>query len=340
MTPPSPLQGKNLFDYELRGEANDDVRAQLDSNQAYPDLTLDGEWNPAAYRQLVTDLMAAQYEADPSYEESVGLCERQEHRIPVRDGNNAEVRVWTYRPETLQGESAAPAIVYVHGGGSVGGCLEDFIPHCSRMAVDTGTLVCAVGYRMVPFVEFPFTMLDTYAATRHITEHAREMGIDPTRIAMSGDSAGSYQVLATVAKLAQEGHAESIKLARISVAQIFDYFFTEPVENMKQVEVDTIQESQTVIDWMTGGQAQLHLDNKNPLLFPGLASDELLASYPPFLIVEEEFDNYRTPSERLAERLKAVGKLLEYVCYPGTAHNGGHPNSRSDLIQMFDEYLK
>jgi acetyl esterase len=340
MTPPSPLEGKNLFHYELKGEANEEVRAQLDSNQAFPDLTLDGEWNPAGYRQLVTELMAAQYEADPSYEESVSHCHREEHRIPIRDGNNAEVRVWTYRPHALKGDHASPAIVYVHGGGSVGGCLEDFIPLCSRMAVDTGTVVCAVGYRMVPFVEFPYTMLDTYAATRHITENAGELGIDPGRIALSGDSAGSYQVLATVAKLAQEGHADSIKLARISVAQIFDYFFTEPVSEMKQVEIDTIQESQAVMDWMTGGQTQPHLDNKNPLLFPGLATDELLSAYPPFLILEEEFDNYRTPAERLAQRLKKAGRLLEYVCYPGTAHNGGHPNSRSDLVLMFDEYLK
>ena len=135
-------------------------------------------------------------------------------------------------------------------------------------------------------------------------------------------------------------HADSIKLARISVAQIFDYFFTEPVENMTRPESDAVQESHAVMDWMTGGKTQTHLDEKNPLLFPGLASDALLAQYPPFLVLEEEFDNYRTPAERLAQRLDKAGRLLEYVCYPGTSHNGGHPNTRSDLILMFDEYLK
>ena len=340
MPQPDALRGKKLFNYELKGEPNPDVQAQLEANGAYPDLTLDGEWNPAAYRQLVTDLMNGLYDSDPTYRESVGQCEREEHVVPVRDGNNAEVRLWVYRPHTLKDDASAPAIIYIHGGGSVGGCLEDCVPQCSRMAVDTGTVVCAVGYRMVPFVEFPYTMLDSYAATRFVTENAAKLGIDPERIALSGDSAGSYQVLATVAKLAQEGHADSIKLARISVAQIFDYFFTEPVENMTRPESDAVQESHAVMEWMTGGKTQTHLDEKNPLLFPGLASDALLAQYPPFLVLEEEFDNYRTPAERLAQRLDQAGRLLEYVCYPGTSHNGGHPNTRSDLILMFDEYLK
>ncbi len=335
-----PAESKNLFHYELKGEPNEELKAQLEKNDPIPHLTLDGEWNPAGYRTLVTDLMNSEYENDPTFKESVLLCDREETIVPIRDGNDSTVRLWIYRPHSLKNETCAPAIVYVHGGGSVGGRLEDFIPHCSRMAVRTGTVVCAVGYRMVPDFKFPATMMDSYVSVKHVIENAVPLGIDPNRIAISGDSAGGYQILATAAKLAQENESHLIKVARVSVAQIFDYFFTEPKENMTLSESQAIQESDIIMTWMVGEDRERHLKERNPLLFPGLASDELLANYPPFIIVEEEFDNYVTPNARLAERLKKAGRLLEYFCYPGTSHYGGHPNSDEDFVRMFEEYLK
>jgi len=340
MTALPPVQSKHLFHYELKGEPNEALQAQIDANLPVPQLSLDGEWNPAAYRELVTDLMKNQYESAPSYYASVDQCSKQELVVPPRDGNDAPVRLWVYRPHSLKDDSTAPAIVYSHGGGSVGGCLEDFEPMYAHMAVETGTVVCAPGYRMVPHTKFPFTMLDTYAGVMHVLENTSFLGIDPARIAISGDSAGGYQILATAAKLAQEGESHRVKLARVSVAQIFDYFLTVPPEEMMSAETDTIQESAKVIEWMVGDDQDRLLQERNPLLFPGLASEELLAKYPPFIVIEQEFDNFRTPNETLARRLGEQGRLLEYICYPGCGHDGGHPNSDSDFLEMIDVYLK
>lgn len=193
---------------------------------------------------------------------------------------------------------------------------------------------------MVPVVQYPYTVLDSYVGLKHVAEHAAALGIDPDRIALSGDSAGGYQVLATVAKLAQNDETHLVKMARVGVSQIFDYAFTEPVESMTPAESITIQESKKVMEWMTGDDSDRHLREKNPLLFPGLASDELLEKYPPFVIIEQEFDNYRTPSERLAKRLRKAGRLLEFICYPGCGHGGGHANELSDFRKMIDVYLK
>ena len=334
------VQSKGLFHYELKGEPNDELKAELEAEGPVPELSLDGDWTPAAYKQVVTDMMKAQYDSTPEYYASLDQCRKEEVMVPPRDGNDASVRVWVYRPLSLKDDDAAPAIIYSHGGGSVAGCLEDMEPYLAQMAVQTGTVVCGVGYRMVPDIRFPYTMLDTYAGAKHVIEAARSLRIDPARIALSGDSAGGYQVLATVAKMAQNDEGHLLKLARISVAQIFDYFLTVPKEEMTTSESDAIQESVAIIDWMVGDKKEQFLREKNPLLFPGLASDELLAKYPPFIVIENEFDNYRTPSESLAARLRGAGRLLEYICYPGCGHVGGHPNTQSDLTKMYDVYLK
>jgi len=340
MAQPRPADSKNLFHYELRGEPNDALRAEMEADYPVPQLSLDGEWNPAAYQALVADLMSTQYASDPAYHASVGQCEKQELLAPPQDGNDASARIWVYRPQSLRDDRSAPAIVYVHGGGSVGGCLEDFEPYYAHMAASTGTVVCAIGYRLVPHVAFPFTMLDSYVGVKYVAENAAALGIDPDRIAMSGDSAGGLQILAVAAKLAQNDESHLVKLARVSVSQILDYFVTEPRDAMTKPAADAVQESETVIDWMLGDRRETMLREGNPLVFPGLASDELLARYPPFIVIEQEFDNYREPNERLAERLRAAGRLLEYICYPGCGHNGGHPNEQSDLVKMYDVYLK
>jgi acetyl esterase len=340
MSKRTPIQSQHLFDYKLKGVPNEALKAELDADYPVPQLSLEGDWNPAAYRQLCTDLMKTTYDSDPAYDESVELCDKQEVIVPPRDGNDAPVRIWIYRPHSLREDDSAPAIVYVHGGGSIGGSLEDTGPYYAKMAVDSQTVVCGVGYRMVPFVRYPYTMLDTYVGVKYVAENAAAFGIDPERIALSGDSAGGYQVLATVAKLAQNDETHLLKMARVGVSQIFDYFFTEPVESMTPAESIAIQESKKVMEWMTGDDSERHLREKNPHLFPGLANDELLAKYPPFIIVEQEFDNFRTPSQRLAKRLDKSGRLLEFICYPGCGHGGGHENEQSDFQEMIDVYLK
>jgi acetyl esterase/lipase len=59
----------------------------------------------------------------------------------------------------------------------------------------------------------------------------------------------------------------------------------------------------------------------DPLLYPGKASDELLAKFPPTLILEGEFDMFITETTRFARRLSRAGRLLEYVVFPGVTHH-------------------
>jgi acetyl esterase/lipase len=106
------------------------------------------------------------------------------HRIPIR----------IYRPDTLK--PAAPAVLYLHGGGWSVGDLEFTDAHIRRVAQGTGALVASVDYRLAPDHPYPAGMDDCWAALTWFAEAAADLGADPTRLAVCGDSAGATNAAA------------------------------------------------------------------------------------------------------------------------------------------------
>ena len=83
-----------------------------------------------------------------------------------------------------------PCLVYFHGGGFVIGDLETHDGHCRRLALHSGARILAVDYRLAPENPFPASHDDALATTRWVFDHAAEIGVDPDRIGVGGDSAG------------------------------------------------------------------------------------------------------------------------------------------------------
>jgi acetyl esterase/lipase len=83
-----------------------------------------------------------------------------------------------------------PAILHTHGGGYVLGAPEAFLPGLSLYAKPTGCVVVSVDYRLAPQTKFPGSLHDNYAALQWLYRHADELGVDRTRIAVAGESAG------------------------------------------------------------------------------------------------------------------------------------------------------
>ena len=111
----------------------------------------------------------------------------EDHMAPGPEGA-PDVMVRTYRPASLPAN--APAFYYVHGGGMVLGEVATSDAYCAGIAGDLNVLVASVEYRLAPEHPFPAPIEDCYAGLRWFASSADEFGIDRSRIAIGGGSAG------------------------------------------------------------------------------------------------------------------------------------------------------
>ncbi len=99
-----------------------------------------------------------------------------------------DVRVHVYRPAGRDGR--LPGLLYLHGGGFVVGLVDFFRDETTRIAAEVGAVVVPVDYRLAPEHPYPAALEDSYAALRWLAGHAGELGGDPDRIGVAGESAG------------------------------------------------------------------------------------------------------------------------------------------------------
>jgi acetyl esterase len=116
-------------------------------------------------------------------------------------GPQGAIALRLYQPlPAAERKALPPVLVYYHGGGWVIGDLDTHDTLCRQLAIGAGCAVVAVDYRMGPEHRFPAAVDDCIAATRWVRDHAAELGVDASRLAVGGDSAGGN--LATVVAIA------------------------------------------------------------------------------------------------------------------------------------------
>lgn len=106
----------------------------------------------------------------------------------VRELWAAGLKARLYVPEGASGN--APLLVFLHGGGFIFGDLDSHDAPCRLLASESGVKVLSIDYRLAPESPFPAAYDDSVAAFRWAVEHAAELGADPARIGVGGDSAG------------------------------------------------------------------------------------------------------------------------------------------------------
>lgn len=117
------------------------------------------------------------------------------------DGPAGRIPVRIYRPPAEADE--LPVVVFLHGGGWSVGDLDSYDGTARTHAVGAGAIVVSVDYRLAPEHPYPAAVDDAWAATRWVLRHAGQLGADPARVAVAGDSAGG-NLAAVMAQLARD----------------------------------------------------------------------------------------------------------------------------------------
>ncbi|MDQ7905586.1 alpha/beta hydrolase [Phytohabitans sp. ZYX-F-186] len=202
----------------------------------------------------------------------------------------------------------APVVLFLHGGGWVMGSLETHDGLCRRIADRSGCAVLSVDYRLAPECPYPAALDDAETALGWLRREAE--GVDATRIAVCGDSAGGH--LAAV--LARRQRDAGTPLAyQVLIYPVIDP--TMAAESYQQLSDYGLESTAMALFWaMFLGDAG---DRESPDIAP-LAAD--LAGLPPALILTAEYDVLRDEGERYGEALLAAGVPAVVARYLGVNH--------------------
>ncbi|WP_422756145.1 alpha/beta hydrolase [Micromonospora sp. WMMD708] len=262
---------------------------------------------PPLYTQTLAEARAADLAAIRAGGGDVEpVHEVRDTTVPGPDG---DLRVRVYRPA---GDGPLPTLVYFFGGGWTLGSVETADGICRRLANATGCQVVTVGYRLAPEHPFPAAVLDCHAATRWLAEHAAELGVDPDRLVVGGDSAGGNLAAAVTLLARAEGGP---RLA----GQLLVYPNTDQRAAPRPADdQDPLLFNRHSVDWYRGHYLADPADAADPLASPLLADD--LSGLPPALVVTAEHDPLRDEGQRYAQRLREAGVPVRATCYPGMIH--------------------
>ncbi|CAN5377245.1 alpha/beta hydrolase [soil metagenome] len=213
-------------------------------------------------------------------------------------GPGGRLRVRIYRPAGSVAR-LLPTILYLHGGGWAIGSLEAYDLPCRFFCARTGCAVVAVDYRLAPEHKFPAGLDDAVAAFRWVAAESEELGIDPGRIVVAGDSAGG--TLATV--VAQQMRGEE----RTPCLQWLIYPATDLGGEMGSHTScgQGFLLTQADMEWFRGLYLNDPSEIADPRVSPLRATD--LAGLPPALIFTAGLDPLRDEGQAYAERLTAAG---------------------------------
>ena len=306
---------------DLNLQLDDEHRSVLDSMPMRMDLS-----DIEAAREGT----AAQRAAMPSPVMPANLA-MEDHMAPGPEGA-PDVMVRTYRPAGLA--TNAPAFYWIHGGGMVMGNVEMSDPYCANIADRLNVLVASVEYRLAPEHPFPAPIEDCYAGLTWFAGAADDLGVNRSRLAIGGGSAGGG-LAAGLALLARDRGEVDVCFQFLVYPMIDDTNTTRSSEAITDERVWNRDANLHGWDAYLAGNAGG--DDVSPYAAPARASD--LAGLPPAYINVGTLDLFVDEDVTYAQRLMAAGVPVELHVYPGAFHGsaGLVPNSALSQRWAADE---
>ena len=232
-----------------------------------------------------------------------------ETMFEIRDISAGGVPSRLYRPSD---RTDLGLLVYYHGGGWVIGNVDSHDAICRSLANKMGHAVLSVDYRLAPEHPWPAAAEDALCSLRWAYDNAEELGINPNRIAVGGDSAG--------------GNLAAIVSQQRPVPLVFQMLIYPATDMSQSFPSHTENAAGPVLTagamrWFIGHYMPQGADMKDPLASPGYSPDNLLKGAPPALIITAEHDPLRDEGEAYGRRLIENGVTTSIIRYNGMFHS-------------------
>ena len=236
------------------------------------------------------------------------------------DGN--AIQVLLIRPDVADPQ---PGVVYFHGGGmQTNSCFEGIYRAWGRTIAAQGVAVAMVDFRnclvasSAPEVApFPAGLDDCVSGVHWLLAHARDLGIDPNRVVVAGESGGGNLTIATGMRLAQDGDAGLVRGLYALCPYIAGRW---PQERFPS----SIENNGLLIDLHNNRPAMAYgieeLDRENPLAWPAFATEDDVRGLPPTVISVNECDPLRDEGITLYRTLLRAGVPARCRQVMGTIH--------------------
>jgi acetyl esterase/lipase len=232
----------------------------------------------------------------------------------VPGGPSGAVSVRILRPRGSTGP--LPVIIYIHGAGWVFGNAHTHDRLIRELAVGANAAVVFPNYSLSPEAKYPTAIEESYAAAAWVAEHGAEQNLDPTRIAIAGDSVGGNMSAALTLLAKQRGDVSFVQ--QVLFYPVTDASFdTDSYHQFAEGYFLRRDAMQWFWDQYTSDAAQRAEITASPLR----ASRDELAGLPPALVITGEADVLRDEGEAYASKLRAAGVPVTAVRYQGIIHD-------------------
>jgi acetyl esterase len=258
--------------------------------------------NPELYELPVGDARVASDALIPLGGDGAAIAKQEEREI----GGVPSV---VYTPD---GDGPFPVLVFIHGGGWVINGPTHYHAQCRDLAADVSCVVVSIDYRLAPEHKAPAAAEDSMSAVGWVLDHAADIGGDPARVAVGGDSAGG-NLAAIVAQ----------RFGARLVGQLLIYPAVDMTTSFPSIEENAEGPFLTKkhMDWFIGHYLDdSGVDPEDPIVSPLYASDDVLAATAPAFVLTAEYDPLRDEGEAYAAKLESLGVPAQVKRYDGMIH--------------------
>jgi acetyl esterase/lipase len=283
--------------------------------KAYPSIQMVALDTVVDTRKAINDFTWAAAKNIPPQE---GVVETQ-HQVETADGTTLELLQFTPAGEATDG-AAGPCIAFIHGGGLIALSTDIFRPLYQLTAAMTGRTVFGIPYRLAPEFPYPTPLDDVCASVRWISTHARTLGIDPSRIALYGQSAGGCLASGACLKLRDEGFQPPIAKLVLQQPMLDDRISLPPEHPKNKLLVWTQQLDDMGWEAYLGSAKHDRAAGSAVSEYAAPARATNLTGLPRVFIDIGSLDLYSAEAVAFASKLIANDVTVEMHLYAGVPH--------------------